>query len=396
MLDAGDGLGACVAYQMSDVRCIGFYGKQGYNYGSVDIPGAIDVAGYFSRGTNSEHEACYVLTTGEVICRASWYPPGESNSISERMPVPLETGLIDIANYNTNDPNNGTLDGEFCGVARSGTVACWRILTNAGTQPRLSEVLTVPGISDATSISAGNGFFCALRSNSKVKCFGANNVGQLGNGTLAETAVPSILAATDVSGLDGVIQVTAGAAHACALLQSGKVKCWGWKSGGQLGDGSPVYVPPAQPPGCAPYVFPGDGKMLCFALVPRGYESAYPVDVLSLDNAIAVAASEQTTCALLADRRVACWGVTFFDGRWTATNVPHPMDGVADVRSISGGRHVSVLLNDGRVLLDQKALYGPSSFFFELANAELTNGSCPGCLVFTNKDGDRSPIPVWR
>jgi alpha-tubulin suppressor-like RCC1 family protein len=31
-----------------------------------------------------------------------------------------------------------------------------------------------------------------------------------------------------------------GGHHSCALLDSGAVRCWGWKMNGQLGDGSTI------------------------------------------------------------------------------------------------------------------------------------------------------------
>jgi len=53
----------------------------------------------------------------------------------------------------------------------------------------------------------------------------------------------------NVSGLtSGVIAIAAGDEHTCALLTSGKVKCWGRNSGGELGDNTttdrytPVFV----------------------------------------------------------------------------------------------------------------------------------------------------------
>lgn len=67
-----------------------------------------------------------------------------------------------------------------------------------------------------------------------VKCWGLNILGQLGDDTEVERWTP-----VDVVGLGGnAIAVAAGDSHSCALLQGGRVKCWGENRYGQLGDGT--------------------------------------------------------------------------------------------------------------------------------------------------------------
>lgn len=66
-----------------------------------------------------------------------------------------------------------------------------------------------------------------------VSCWGKNECGQIGDGTRENRISP--IAVVELS---GVIAITAGAAHSCAISLGGKTSCWGNNDFGQLGDGS--------------------------------------------------------------------------------------------------------------------------------------------------------------
>ena len=73
---------------------------------------------------------------------------------------------------------------------------------------------------------------------------GYNNYGQLGNGTVAHSNVP-----TDVLGLNNVKEISisgySSLTTVCAILEDGRMKCWGYNGYGQIGNGSTThaYIP---------------------------------------------------------------------------------------------------------------------------------------------------------
>jgi len=87
--------------------------------------------------------------------------------------------------------------------------------------------------SGVLQIEVGSSHSCARRSQD-VYCWGRNTAGQLGNG-LTNNATPY---AVPVSGLTATAQIALGGHHSCARLASGEVRCWGANEAGQLGDGT--------------------------------------------------------------------------------------------------------------------------------------------------------------
>jgi alpha-tubulin suppressor-like RCC1 family protein len=96
----------------------------------------------------------------------------------------------------------------------------------------------VPGLTGVTKIAGGDGFSLALRSDGTVWAWGNNYYGDLGNGTTAASSVP-----VQVTGLSQVTSIAAGTNSALALRTRGittlkTVWAWGANDSGQLGDGT--------------------------------------------------------------------------------------------------------------------------------------------------------------
>jgi len=126
-----------------------------------------------------------------------------------------------------------------CALTSIGGVKCWGHngtgqLGDGTTTQRLTPV-DVSGLGSGTeAIVAGGGHTCALTTAGEVRCWGRNDRGQLGDNTTTHRYTP-----VDVSGLGGGMEIiAAGAEHTCALTTAGWIKCWGGNGLGQLGDGT--------------------------------------------------------------------------------------------------------------------------------------------------------------
>jgi alpha-tubulin suppressor-like RCC1 family protein len=156
----------------------------------------------------------------------------------------------------------------------------------------------VEGLDGVVAISAGDQHVCALLDDGSVKCWGENSTGQLGFapddaaanlGDRPHTSTPVL-----VEGVNNAVAVSAGSNHTCALISSGSVMCWGGNTSGQAGlDPETTTVTKVDPK----YNFTS------LASVP-----APPGIVTGVTGATAVSAGYLRTCALTADATVICWG----------------------------------------------------------------------------------------
>jgi hypothetical protein len=98
-------------------------------------------------------------------------------------------------------------------------------------------VLSSPSL-PVIAVAAGDRHSLALRSDGIVAAWGANDVGQLGNGTYSLSKAPISVSRTGVLSGRAVTSLTAGALHSVVLCSDGTLAAWGSGTSGQLGTGS--------------------------------------------------------------------------------------------------------------------------------------------------------------
>ena len=287
--------------------------------------------------------------------------------------------------------------GHTCALTSAGGVKCWGSNQygelgnnkNSGALNPNPMPADVSGLSSAVAaIAAGGNHTCALTTGGRVKCWGLNYYGELGNGVYSGTTNPNPTPA-DVSGLTaGVVAIAAGNGHTCALTTAGGVKCWGSNVGGQLGNstnsGSANPNPtPADVTGLTSGVaaITADGDHTCALTTAGGVKcwgdnhfgelgnstntgtfnpNPTPADVSGLTSGVAaIAAGGEHTCALTAAGGVKCWGANDSGqlGNSTSSGSANPNPTPVDVSGLTsgvlviaaGGLHTCALTTAGGV-----------------------------------------------
>ena len=259
-----------------------------------------------------------------------------------------------------------------------------------------------------SAVSAGQVHTCALLSGGSVRCWGFAGNGRLGYGNetiIGDTETPAVAGPVFLGAARTAVAVTAGRAHSCAILDDAAVRCWGFAFDGRIGypdlapdptngprpanigdDETPGSVPPVAVGAPATAISAGDshtcailtgGSVRCWGNGINGQlgygeatnigddetpDTAGPVLLGAGRTAVALAAGDFHTCAVLDDGNVRCWG---FGGNGrlgyassTAIGDTETPDTVGPVNLgagrtaqaiAAGASHTCALLDDGAV-----------------------------------------------
>ena len=314
---------SCALMTSGGVKCWGYGGSGNIGDGAyTNRPTPVDVTGLQSGVATIAHgwyHVCASLTSGSVRCWGS-NSTGElgcNTTSSGGQPVNVVGLAGGIASVSAGN-------GQTCGlVAASGGITCWG--SNAfgqlgdGGGTNVFTPMDVPGqTSGVNVVSAGYHHACALNTAGAVQCWGKNDWGQLGDGTQVDRLLP-----TPVVGLSsGVVALTSGQQHTCALTSAGGVKCWGYNGTGTLGDGATTV-------------------------------RFTPVDTVGLSSGVAaISAYGNHTCAVMTTGAAKCWGWNIRgqlgDNSTTNRLVPTDVTGLGSgVTFVSAGNGSSCAVQNG-------------------------------------------------
>ena len=180
-----------------------------------------------------------------------------------------------------------------CALTTTGTLYCWgandygQLLngsTSPATTPTLLDLTSTLNGASIVDFANGSGTTCVLATANHVYCWGYGGQGQLGNGGFALAHVP---VAVSFSGVTGTISHIAGTGSTsfCVSTTTSQIWCWGGNAYGSLGNGA-----------------------LTNSDVPVAVDRS---GVLSGKTLSTLAGSADTYCVLDSTGKAYCWG----DGR---------------------------------------------------------------------------------
>jgi alpha-tubulin suppressor-like RCC1 family protein len=227
---------------------------------------------------------CAILSDGGTKC----WGQGSSGQLG------FVAGTVNLAPINPIDFGGGLTAVRIscgyvhtCAILSDGTARCWGGNANGqlgdGTTTNSPNPVVVSSLGlSVMSISCGWYHTCAILSDGSIVCWGMNTQGQLGDNTLDSKSIPTSIS---LDGGETAVKVSAGLDHTCAILSDGTIQCWGFNQYGQVGD-----------------------KTLITRMVPT---KVFPFGT-GLSNvertALDLSVSSSSSCAILSDKMVSCWG----------------------------------------------------------------------------------------
>ena len=320
--------------------------------GSGENPPAAAVVGVAAGG---EH-TCLIDDEGALSCWGE-NSAGQLGGADGAMPpvaVPLE-GIRQVEAYRDTT----------CAVDGAGRGWCFGSVVPGEPMPDAGHgvPVAVPG-EDIAALATGLSHGCALGTDQTAHCWGDNAQGQLGTGAAPDVLADS-LDALPVAGLPPATSLALGDNHACALLEDGRVWCWGFNGAGQLA--RPVDAPYFDPSPAAADVAgavqidAGDrgtcavldtGELRCWGIVGDRFFGLEPQRVSDMPGFTSVSIGGGHACAVRAGE-VWCWGDN--DDR----QLGRSGEGGDDLQRVewlepavsvtAGGRHTCAALQNGSV-----------------------------------------------
>ena len=337
---AGFGGGFCTAGGMTTVRSSTVAGNTGGNGGGFYTGSTLTIGNSIVAGNTGGANADINLAGG-TLTTAGYNLIGNNTGVTAQFPAgnpnanndivgtsgsPILAQLAPLGNYGGTVPTRA-----LCTAANVPNAAC------TGASPAIDKGSAVAGVSadgrgvirpydifTKANASGGNGADIGAFELIPTSAFGwgFNDFGQVGDGTTTNRSLPTQMA----GGFTDIVSVEGGFYHALGLRSNGALLAWGSNANGQLGDGTTT-------------------------------DKSAPVAVSGLTNVVAAAGGGVHSLALLADGTVRAWGNNTFgqlgDGTLTDRLTPVPVSGITSANpavAVAAGNNSSyALLADGSV-----------------------------------------------
>lgn len=375
----------CVITNDQSVKCWGYngYGQLGrgnttsvgskpadiIKLNSIQLGTGLKVS-FLSHGNS---HVCAIFTTGKVKCwgRNNYGQLGlgdttdrgdGANEMGNNLPyVDLGTGKTAKTMSTAGDYN--------CAILNDDTVKCWGYNSvgqlgygdmtdrGSGANQMGDNLSTVDlGTGKTAKAIAVNGATCAILNDDTVKCWGSNNVGQLGYGDMTDRGgsagqMGDNLATVDLGTGKTVKKIAGGSSNFCVILNDDTVKCWGHGNSGRLGYESSANK--------------GDGAN-------EMGDNLLAVNLGTGKTAKQISSWDGVSCAILNDDTAKCWGANSNGalGQNNTINYGSAVNQMGDnlpaitmpagktPKAISASAHVCVILSDDSLICWGNNNYG--------------------------------------
>jgi alpha-tubulin suppressor-like RCC1 family protein len=334
------GIHTCAIDALSSLYCWGTNGNGTVGDGTtVDHLAPVLVAGSVSFtqiATGTAHN-CALSDVGDAYCWGRNYAGqlGDGTTTDRTLPTLVLGGLtftsIDVG-FN-----------HSCAITEAGVAYCWGgddlgQLGDGAPAANRTSPSAVSGGHNFSVIRAGSKHTCALETSTGFAyCWGANGLGQIGNGGGGVTDSDMVKVPKAVNGARAYTQLDAGASHNCAISGS-YTYCWGWNGYGQLGVTTTATCAGSRPCAKAPKRLPASlvlsavglgtshscglkgstGTVYCWGNNTHGQlgdgtttSESTPV-TLSGITLKSIRGGNSFTCGVGVDNNAYCWGINIF------------------------------------------------------------------------------------
>lgn len=365
----------CVMIDTDSVKCFGngANGRMGYgnetdfcttnsncgdNLNELDLGGGKSIVQLVS---SHQHSCAIIAPDNKVKCwgEASQGRLGYGNS-TDKIITPNASAFVDLGTGRTATQITAGFY-HTCALLDNNTIKCWGdnvygqlgIGTNidqgddGGEMGNALPIADMGSVSFPVSIHSKGYHTCAIFNDGGLKCWGRNNYGQLGLNTTAQKGdgageMGDFLPFVDVGGGQTILSIDMSDRTTCAITSANELKCWGDNAYGQLGIGS------------VDRIGNGAGEMGNSLVAVNLGTGKTPTKVMTSIN---------STCALLNDSTVKCWGNDEIGNLGLETNAygDHPTELVPSLSNINlgtgnyakdifaGRYHVCAILMDDRM-----------------------------------------------